>query len=355
MNIVSTIMKFLAPVIIARIATATGLSQSIVGKIVAAAIPAILAGMTGAANRSGGGGLLDQILGKQDPSVLDNFGSMLGGPGQQQMVESGLGSLRSLLGGSSTDALAGALGKFAGAGAKESGSLLGMLAPVVLGSLAKEKKSSGLDAGGLVQLLNGQKNNIAAAMPAGFSDLLKGTGLLDSVAGSLKSVASPTSPAAERKPVYPGNMAMYRLLLPAALAALALYWIGNRAKTPVVLPPPAAEEPSATRSLAAPVGEAQVKSMLDTLKGALDGITDEATARANFPKLQDASAQLEKIKTAASAMAPEARRPIADLIGAQLPGLAQTADRLLSNPAIAGILKPILDQLVQALTALSKP
>lgn len=351
MNIVSTIMKFLAPVIIARIASATGLSQGIVGKIVAAAIPAILAGMTGSANRSGGGGLLDQILGKQDPNILDNFAGILGGAGQQKMVDGGMDSLRSLLGGSSTDALAGALGTFAGAGAKESRSLLGMLAPVVLGSLAKEKKIAGLDAGGMVNLLNSQKDNIAAAMPADFSDLLKGTGLLDSIAGNLKPTASP---APVRKPVYPGNMTMYRLMLPVALAALALFWIGNRAKTPVVLPPPAAEEPSATRSLAAPLGEAQVKSMLDAIKGALAGVNDEATARANFPKLQDAAAQLEKIKTASAAMAPDARKPIADLIGGELPGLAQTAEKLLSNPTIAGILKPILDQLMQALTTLSK-
>ena len=149
-----------------------------VGKAISAAVPSILAGLTGSVAKNGAGQLTN-VLAKQDPSVLSNLGNLIGGPGQQSLIDSGTNALSSLLGGSSMNALTGALGKFAGLSGGQSTSLLGTLAPVVLGQLAQTQKSSGLDANGLTNLLNSQKNNIAAALPPEFAKLLEGTGLID--------------------------------------------------------------------------------------------------------------------------------------------------------------------------------
>ena len=177
MNLVSLIMQFLAPAIINKMAGGLGINQGLAGKAISAALPAILAALTGSASKPGGAAALAGLLGKQDTGLLGNFANMLGGSAQQGLVDSGASALSSLLGGGSTNAIASAVGKFAGVSEGQGKSLLGMLAPVVLGTLANQQKTQGLDAGGLASLLNGQKGNIAAAMPAGFSDLLKGSGV----------------------------------------------------------------------------------------------------------------------------------------------------------------------------------
>ena len=79
MNLVSTIMQLLAPAIINKIAGSLGLGQGLAGKAIAAALPAILAALTGAASKSGGGSALSSVLAKQDPGLLGNLAGMIGG------------------------------------------------------------------------------------------------------------------------------------------------------------------------------------------------------------------------------------------------------------------------------------
>ncbi len=168
MNLVSLIMKFLTPDMIGKIATALGLDQVRWSRRASAPpFPAILAGLAGAAGKPGGADMLSNAIGKQDSGLLGSLAGMLGGGGQTDLVSNGGNVLGSLLGGNSAvGGLAGAVGKFSGLG-NGAGSLLGLLAPVVLGTLGQQQKASGLDAGGLAKLLGGQKDNIAAAMPPG--------------------------------------------------------------------------------------------------------------------------------------------------------------------------------------------
>jgi hypothetical protein len=63
MNLVSTILQFLAPAIINRIAGSLGVGQGLAGKAIAAAIPAILAGLASQASKSGGAAALSNVLG----------------------------------------------------------------------------------------------------------------------------------------------------------------------------------------------------------------------------------------------------------------------------------------------------
>jgi nucleoid-associated protein YgaU len=61
--------------------------------------------------------------------------------------------------------LAGRIGGSSGLSGRAVISLLGLLAPIVLGVLKREKHSRGLDSIGLSELLAGQRSNITAAMP----------------------------------------------------------------------------------------------------------------------------------------------------------------------------------------------
>ena len=110
-------------------------------------------------------------------AFFDSLASTIGGPGRQSFVNSGISALNSLLGGSATSALSGALSKFTGLSQGSSSSLIGMLAPTVLGTLGDQQAEQDLDASGLARLLASQKDNISAALPPGFGSLLSAAGV----------------------------------------------------------------------------------------------------------------------------------------------------------------------------------
>ena len=355
MNLVSMAMQFLGPVVLNRIASSLGLNQGIAGKLVAAAIPTILAGLAGRATQPGGATSLGNVLSKIDPSILGNLGNIIGGQQQQQFVDQGTSALSSLLGGNAVSALGSALGKFGGVDASKGATLAGLLAPAVLGTLAQQQRSAGLDAGGLANLLTSQKDNIAAALPAGFSDLVKGTGLLDSVSSNIRpSVAASPSPAPA--PEQSSGGMGWLLPLIAVLAGAYLLW--SYLHTPAVqtsqpaTPSPAVERPVAPAPTADLAGLAT--KAIGALTGSLDTIKDEATAHAAVPALQDAGKQVDALKSAAALLSGDARAPIASAITSALPGITSAIERVTGIPGVAAIINPVIAPIVANLTELSK-
>jgi nucleoid-associated protein YgaU len=77
----------------------------------------------------------------------------------------GSGALQSILGGSGLSELTDNIGRASGLSGKGVSTMLGFVAPIVLGLVKKIMLSRGLDASGLSGLLAGQRSNIAAAMP----------------------------------------------------------------------------------------------------------------------------------------------------------------------------------------------
>src|SRR5262244_2250315 len=188
-NLVSLIMQFLTPDMMGRIASALGLDRNNTQTAIGAAIPGLLAGLSGVAAQPGGAQKLVDTV-RQQTGALGSFANMIGASGQSSLIEKGSQILSSLLGGREQTALAGAVSKYAGLGQNASGSLLGMLAPIVMGTIGQQQGTRSLDAGGIASLLSSQKDNIAAALPAGFANLLGGSGLLDSLGGAARTATA---------------------------------------------------------------------------------------------------------------------------------------------------------------------
>lgn len=359
MNLVSMAMQFLGPVVLNRIASSLGLNQGIAGKLVAAAIPTILAGLAGKATQPGGAAGLGNVLSKIDPSILGNLGNIIGGAQQQQFVDQGTSALSSLLGGNSVNAITGALGKFGGIDAGKAASLTGMLAPAVLGTLAQQQKASGLDAGGLASLLASQKDNIAAALPAGFSDLLKGTGVLDSVAANIAPAAAPRVSTPQAAAPSGGGFGKWLIPLAAVLAGayfLSTYLHHETAERAAQPAPAAATAPAAPAAPEAPKADLTglATKAIGALTGSLGSIKDEATAKAAVPGLQDAGKQIDALKMAASLLKGDARAPIAAAVGAAMPNISAAIEKAIGIPGVGAIIKPVVDPIVANLTDLSK-
>src|SRR6516162_11000563 len=190
-NLVSLVMDFLTPDMIGRIASALGLDRNLVQSAINAVVPSLLAGFSNTAAQPGGAQKLVDAAAQQT-GTLENFAKMLGaGKESSSFVERGSQMLSTLLGSQDQNALAGAIGKFTGMSQGATGSLLGMMAPVVLGMI-KQQGAARLDPGRVAGLLAGQKDNIAAALPSGLSKMLAGTGLLDSLGDAARMATAAT-------------------------------------------------------------------------------------------------------------------------------------------------------------------
>lgn len=189
MNLVSLVLNFLAPDMIGRIASALGLDRDDTSSAVNAAVPALLTAFTGVAARPGGSQKLADAA-KQEVGMLDRFASTLGSSGQTSVVERGSEMLASLLGTRDQTTLANAISRYSGLASNTTGSLLAALAPVVMGTIAQQQGPRGLSAGSIANLLESQKDNIAAGLPSGFGKLLGGTGLLDALGDAARRTAA---------------------------------------------------------------------------------------------------------------------------------------------------------------------
>ncbi len=109
-----------------------------------------------AADPQGREGLLGALDRDHDGSILDDAVGLLSGmkaPQNSNMLNAA-GMLKHILGGKQTNVVQN-ISKVSGLDAMDVGQLLLKLSPLVMGVLGKEKKSSGLDASGLFDLLQG--------------------------------------------------------------------------------------------------------------------------------------------------------------------------------------------------------
>ena len=135
-NLISTITQVLGSNLITRIASSLGLDKTVAEKALQAGIPSLLAALTSLVSKPGGVAALNGAIARQEPGVLSNLVSVIGGSAQKSLIDNGASTLTSLLGGTTTSALTNAIGRYAGIGDGDSKSLLGLLGPVVMGVLA---------------------------------------------------------------------------------------------------------------------------------------------------------------------------------------------------------------------------
>jgi len=400
-NLVSVVMQFLTPDMIGRIASALGLDRSNVRSAISAAVPSLLAGFSSIAAHPGGAEKLADAA-TQQTGALESFARMLGSGNPSSFIERGSQMLSSLLGSQDQNALAGAIGKFAGMGQGGTGSLLGMLAPVVLGTITQQQGATRLDPGRIAGLLAGQKENIAAAMPSGLSKMLAGTGLLDSLGDAARTATGATEDAARASAstvravdgraqratgatASPSNNWLYWLIPAAAVAALLIYFLAKpieqvaqqdvTAGQPVTTGQPAtagqavnAEQPATagqpvTAGQPATAGQSlvvaglnidkQVTDSIASVRTTLTGISDAASARAALPKLQEAASEIDKVGGLSAQLSAEQRKLLAGIVSPSLPALNQLLEKVLAIPGVSDVLKPTIDTLKAKLAVLT--
>lgn len=351
MNIANLAMRYLGPVVANKAASMLGINNSIATKLIAAALPSILASLVGKSSTGGGASALLSMIKSPNVGSPSGLEAALDGPGAADVASAGGNMLTELLGGNAMGALTGALGKYAGVGEQETQSLLGLVGPVALGSLQEQVNEQDLDADGLATFLSGQKANIAKAVPADFAPALQSAGFLDGF--EMPKVAEMAEAAATYRPEMsapemPKSGGMLKWIIGAVvLAALAWFFLGGK-------PDMTADMPT---NMDMNVGDVNVgeqfTGVVDSMKTSWSGITDADSAQAAIPQLEDANNRLGELSGLAEQLPEAAKGPFQSIVGTAVSAIKPMIDNAIEASGAGSILQPIADSMMEKLTAMA--
>jgi hypothetical protein len=387
-NIVDLLKQQLAPQLVSKVTEVLGVSPETARGAVGGAIPAMLASFLHAGSTPGGAGALGDALAQA---------TRVGDAGAQ----SGSTLLSTLLGEGKLQALAAALGSFAGLSSGQASSLLGMIAPMVLGFLGRQPSVAGQGAQGLMALLSSQKDAIMSAMPSELSSMLGSSGLLSGLsgiaqggrsaiagtaagigatataAGTASAQAAQAAAAQAKAAAATAQSAASRTSwLWPALGVLAIIIVGgtlwsylsgsqvqqttqqaaNQATNAAQQASDSAQQAAGAAQQAAQTAMAGgvdlakgMSGSLSQLSQTLGGITDAATAQAAVPQLQTIIGDVDKMKGLAGQLPQSGRAVLANIMKQAMPAVQAAVDKVYAIPGAPDVLKPVVDPLMTSL------
>ncbi len=346
-NLVDLIKNELGDVVIDQVTNLLGESKENTGNAVNGAVSGILDGLLTSSSEEGGAANLVNTLGGMDDGLLGNFASMLSGGDHSSLIGTGTKLLGSLMGKGVVSKIAIAIAGFSGIKSKSATSLIGLVAPLILSVIRKKMSSDNLDANGLLSMLQGQKDNISKAMPAGMLG----------ITGNAKTETDKT-PRMEttQRPRY-GKLLWIPIFL---LIGLLSYFL-----LPKLLPydseldaPLTSDtddtisaidnEPSDYVNIGSDLGNI-VNSVTDTL----GTVTDADTATKAAVQITEATSKISTLSEVFNKLPGPAKSTISSLAENKISTLESLINKVVAIPAVGPILKPSLDTLMQTLASFS--
>ncbi len=358
-NIMDMVIKQITPENIGAIAGMLGEDKSKVGPAISGAAPALLGGLVSSLSQPAGKQAFEQQLEKADPGLMDNLAGLLGGGGGTSLLDTGVNMLGSLFGDNKTSLLASALSSFSGLSESTSKSLLGLATPMLMGMLRSKSKSDNLSSGGLIDMLMGQKDNIAKAVPSQMASSLSGSGLLDGVltatrpaataAAASTATASSQAAAAGREAADKGGSLLSKLLPLIILAIVA--WLAYQ----FFLKPDSAPRDAQPGSS---VGAVQLEDQLGELMGKASNILsgiDSADEAANaLGQLQSVDMGLGQLVSAAANLPAGKAQALAASFNQFAPQLEQAVGHAYSIPGAREVLSDSVDSILRKLKVIAE-
>jgi hypothetical protein len=352
LNLVDLVKGQLGGDVLTRLAETLGTSQPSANTAVSAAIPALLAAFGSTTSTPDGARRLASELDRIDDRAVDNLPQALGGGGPS-LAALGTSLLSSLFGSGALASLASVLSRFAGMDSGKTASLLGLLAPIVLGLLKRRTQGRGAEA--VTRLLASQQENILNAMPSGLSTALAGVSGLGPLSDWARGTAG-SAYQAGRAGVYEAagparagaaaGMSALRWVLPllavVIVAGMLWWWLASRPTT-VTAPP------IGTDRVAVLTG--QVTDVFRSATDTFTGITDTASAEAAMPTLRELSTRLDSLRGAMDQLPAEARARLVALCKDGASTLMPTINSAMAIPGVSDRLQPIVDEIRAKLMA----
>jgi hypothetical protein len=338
-------------------------------------VPALLTAFAKLASTNSGASQLATSLGGLDLKTLGNLAGLLGGSQASGLGSIG-GSLLSSLLGNNLGSLVGTIASFAGMQPGIMKTLLTYLAPIVLGAVANTFKGAKPDAAGLMRLFSEQQNNIKAALPRGLS-----LADFDTTAASPRRAEETRGVHRHEEPASAFPSWLPLLLLP--LLGLVGWWLWpkpapapravvieetRRQEGPLVVDRTEVIEREGNKVAAAveetielapgmaealKVGE-NLTGLFGNLGTVLGAVTDEASARAAIPQLDEYAPVLESLQKSTVALPEAGRSTIAELVVKNMGALQKVIDTVMAIPGVKEILGPTVTPMIETLSKLGK-
>jgi outer membrane protein OmpA-like peptidoglycan-associated protein len=167
----------------AKAASLVGESETNVKNAMGGIVPSLLTGLLHKAGSADPSSLLKMAKDASQSGIMGNLGSSLS---NSSILTQGSEMLKGLFG-DRLGNVSSLISKFSGIQESSASSLMNAAAPAVMGVLGKHATENNLSAGGLLSLLNSQKDHIMSALPSGLN-LAGALGL-----GSLSGIGSKLS------------------------------------------------------------------------------------------------------------------------------------------------------------------
>ena len=378
MNLVDLVTSQLTGDVLSKLGGLAGTNETQTRAATSAAVPALLSAFGKLASTNSGASQLASSLGGLDLKTLGNLAGLLGG-GQASSLGSMGGSLLSSLLGNNLGSLVGTIASFAGMQPGIMKTLLTYLAPIVMGTIANQFKGTKPDAAGLMSLFSEQKDNIKAALPRGLS-----LADFDTTAASPRRVEETRGGHRHEEPA-PGFPSWLPLLL-LPLLGLAGYYFWPKAEVkeerravarvetvrqegPLVVDRTEVIETEGKKVVADVVeetiqlapGMAEALKVGEGLTGlfgnlgkVLGTVTDEASARAVLPQLNDYAPVLESLQKSTVELPEAGRSSIVELVTNNIGALQKVVDTVMAIPGVKEILGPVVAPMVETISKLGK-
>lgn len=375
MNLVDLVTSQLTGDVLGKLGGLVGANESQTRSATNAAVPALLTAFAKLASTNSGASQLATSLGGLDLKTLGNLAGLLGGSQASGLGSIG-GSLLSSLLGNNLGSLVGTIASFAGMQPGIMKTLLTYLAPIVLGAVANTFKGAKPDAAGLMRLFSEQQNNIKAALPRGLS-----LADFDTTSASPRRAEEARGVHRHEEPASAFPSWLPLLLLP--LLGLVGWWLWpkpapapravvieetRRQEGPLVVDRTEVIEREGNKVAAAveetielapgmaealKVGE-NLTGLFGNLGKVLGTVTDEASARAAIPQLNDYAPVLESLQKSTVALPEAGRSTIAELVVKNMGALTKVIDTVMAIPGVKEILGPTVTPMIEILSKLGK-
>src|SRR5262249_46005746 len=237
---------------------------------------------------------------------------------------------------------------------------------IVLGFLKRETKSTGFDPSSLTRLLDGQKENIARALPGGLGSMLSGVPGLGNLAaftqgarGAVVSTANRAS-ATAKSAVSQGTSAakwVVPLLIALGLGLLAwTFWPRKSETEPIANRATTVTAARFSEEIAQQVATAtsSAKNIFADATASLADVTDRESATEAAAKLPALTDRLVRLKELVDAIPEPQREPILASVAKLRGTLLALIDKVMDVPGVAGILEPQVARLRSALDAFNE-
>ena len=349
-NLVGLIKNELGDAVLDQVTNLLGETKENTGNALNGAVSGILENLVTSSSKAGGADNLVNTLGNMDDNLLGNFASMLVGGNHSSLIETGGKLLGSLLGGGAISKIATSIARFSGIKSQSASSLIGLIAPVILGVIRKKMSSDNLDAKGLLSMLQGQKDNITQATPAGMQNLI---GSETTERPRMETSRGPRWDKLLWIPLFllVGLFAYFYLpkLLPLDSELDAITPLDGIVQEKVIDIENSVNDAAPDSSGYVNIGS-DLGNVINNVTDTLTSVTDEQSATAALPKLTEASSKLGALSELFNKLPDPAKSAISNIAADKITSLQPLIDGIIKIPGVGPILKPAIDSLTQKLT-----